>query len=96
MNGIGGERGVGQTPIIDGKQIHPGLNINMSARDTVVLALLCSVFIIAGAATYNTRNCRWLVAVGGSGLGELLLRWVLELCLPTSRLWGIQTFAGQL
>jgi hypothetical protein len=92
VNGIGGNDG---TPIIDSQRAHTGLNINMNLRDTLALGLLCSIFVVAGAIRYNNRDLRWMIAVGGSGLGELLLRWVLELCLPTSRFWGPLTSAGK-
>ncbi|KAG7006534.1 hypothetical protein G7Y79_00014g037090 [Physcia stellaris] len=95
VNGIGGEAAGGHNPIIDSDRVHTGFNVNMNLRETIVLALLCSIFIIAGAAKYENTNCRWLIAVGGSGLGELLLRWILELCLPTSIFWGPLTHAGQ-
>ena len=86
VNGIGGDDDA--APIIDSQSRHSGFNINLSLRDSLTLALLCSVFIVAGAARYSDTGLRWMIAVGGSGLGELLLWWGLELCLPTSRFWA--------
>ncbi|MCJ1228925.1 hypothetical protein MMC12_005589 [Toensbergia leucococca] len=87
VNGIGGSDD-GSTRIIDSRRQHTGFGIHMSPRDTLALALLCSIFIAAGAAKYSDKGLRWMIAVGGSGLGELLLRWGLEMCLPSSRFWG--------
>ena len=92
VNGIGGTDG---TPIIDSQRAHTGFNVNMNLRDTLALTLLCSIFIIAGAAKYSDEGYRWMIAVGGSGLGELLMRWGLELCLPTSRFWGALPAGGR-
>ena len=91
VNGIGGTDG---TRIIDSRLRHTGLNINMNFRDTLALAFVCSIFIIAGAFKYDNRNLRWMIVVGSSGLGELLFRWGLEICLPNSRFWGESTSAG--
>jgi hypothetical protein len=91
VNGIGGND---STPIIDSQRQHTGFGINMSLRDTLALALVCSIFIIAGGAKYSDKGLRWMIAVGGSGLGELLLRWGLEACLPNSRFWGALDRAG--
>ena len=88
VNGIGS---ADRTPIIDSRLQHTGSNINMNFRDTVALVFICSIFIIVGAAKYGNRNLRWMIAVGSSGLGELLLRWALEMCLPKSRFWGEST-----
>ena len=40
---------------------------------------ICAMFIVIGLWKHGDKNVRWLIAAGMGGLGEVLLRWLLEL-----------------
>ncbi|MDI1486486.1 MAG: hypothetical protein OHK93_005716 [Ramalina farinacea] len=81
-------------PIIESQEVHTGLNINLTLRDSSILALLSVLFIVVGGVVYEEKDWRWMIAVGASAIGELVLRFGLEHCLPTSRFWGPMSEGG--
>lgn len=85
---VNGMQGTGHEPVIPTHHQNTGFHIHMTSRDTCALLLVSMVLIISGAAKYDNENLRWIIAVGGLGLGELFYRWLLELSLPNSRFWA--------
>lgn len=81
-------------PIIESQEVHTGLNINLTLRESSILALLSFFFIVVGGVVYEKKDGRWMIAVGVSAIGELVLRFGLEHCLPTSRFWGPMSEEG--